>query len=687
MTTVNQAKRRQRTSRFLWLIVIAIFVLLLSFLTGPKIGSIVEGLTPPHLPPVSRTSKRIWLDQNWDQNISDKFHHISQGTRTLPIPLSWLLALEQPASSFLLSPFTSQGKFTDNNYLLRFGFIESKVNELNPHGLPIGFASTTFQTLPGIKNQTTAVGFNCAACHTAHLTYEDTEYVIEGGPAATDLGQLTLALGAALGQTLIASKLPIFDGRFERFAKNVLKDDAYNEANILNLSEELSDLVAILAALPDEVNIIEGYTRLDALNRIGNQVFALDPERFENYVAIDAPVTYPHIWTASWFNWVQYDGSIMQPLIRNTGEAMGVNANLDLTAPNEEQRFSSAIPLNNLWWIEAALSGEPPLPKRKFTGLLSPKWPDSFPAIDIEKAKHGATLYQQKCQECHLVPLNSDEIWNQDYIAPIKYSVNGVEHKTSDSLLKLKLISLNQIGTDSAQSKVLTNRTVNTVGNGNGSAFENTKGIGIDTEVCAPAPNFPVSPFEKQNSSYANEQLVNIPIKDGSSINFGLALGGIVQQANNAWFNENYIAEKDRVFYTRDRPNCLRAGGGYKARPLNGVWATAPFLHNGSIPSLMDLLSPPSDRPKLVQLGNIEFDAVNVGIQQNDNLDVEPGQKYNRNGYFILDTSVPGNSNRGHEFSNAWDNSKKWDEQKKGVIGPEYTVEERMAIIEYLKTL
>lgn len=687
MTTVNQAKRAQLISRIIWLASIIAIVLFLSFITGPKIGAIVDGLTPPNLPVTKKVSKRIWLDQNWDQTVSEKFHHISQGTRTLPIPLSWLLALEQPASNPFFSPFISAGKFSDNAYLLRFGFIEGDVNEQNPHGLPIGIASTPYQTLPGVKSPTTAVGFNCAACHTAHLTFNDTEYVIEGGPASTDLGQLTQALGAALGQTLIASKLPIFNGRFERFAKSVLQEDAYTDANILSLSQELEALIEHLASLPNAVKIVEGYTRLDALNRIGNQVFALDPERYENYIAIDAPVTYPHIWTASWFNWVQYDGSIMQPLVRNTGEAMGVNANIDTTAPEGQKRFSSAIPVNNLWWIEQALSGEAPLPKRKFSGLLSPKWPDSFPAIDQKKAAHGAELYQQVCQGCHLVPLGSEDIWSQKYMAPVKYFVDGAEHETSDSLLSLKLIPLNQIGTDPGQADVLVNRTVNTAGKGDGSPLENTQGLGINTEICGPAPTLPTSPFEHKNLAYDKEKLVNIPISDGSNINFGLALGGIVQQANEAWFEENYISKQDQDYYTKGRPNCLRASGGYKARPLNGIWATAPFLHNGSVPSLMDLLSPPDDRPALVQLGNIEFDAEKVGLKQSENLKNQKGEKYSRKGFFILDTSVAGNSNRGHEFSNDWDNSKGWDQQERGVIGPEYTIEERLALIEYLKTL
>jgi hypothetical protein len=66
----------------------------------------------------------------------------------------------------------------------------------------------------------------------------------------------------------------------------------------------------------------EGYGRLDALNRIGNQVFYTDlvasglTVSEENMHLRDAPVSFPPIWTVPWFYWAQYDASIEQPLIR-----------------------------------------------------------------------------------------------------------------------------------------------------------------------------------------------------------------------------------------------------------------------------------------------------------------------------------------------------------------------------------
>jgi hypothetical protein len=118
------------------------------------------------------------------------------------------------------------------------------------------------------------------------------------------------------------------------------------------------------------------------------------------------------------------------------------------------------------------------------------------------------------------------------------------------------------------------------------------------------------------------------------------------------------------------------ASAGYKARPLNGVWAVAPFLHNGSVPTLYDLLSPLSERPKAFLLGNPEFDPARVGLATHA---VDPkGRLYDEKGYFILDTSKAGNRNSGHEFS---------DDKHEGVIGPALSPDERNALVEFLKTL
>lgn len=97
---------------------------------------------------------------------------------------------------------------------------------------------------------------------------------------------------------------------------------------------------------------------------------------------------------------------------------------------------------------------------------------------------------------------------------------------------------------------------------------------------------------------------------------------------------------------------------GYFTRPLRGLWATAPFLHNGSVPTLWDLLKPAAERPKRFAVGHREFDPVKVGYVETPTTPV-----------WFLDTTVSGNHNTGHEY------------------GTRLTDEEKRDLLEYLKTL
>ncbi len=120
----------------------------------------------------------------------------------------------------------------------------------------------------------------------------------------------------------------------------------------------------------------------------------------------------------------------------------------------------------------------------------------------------------------------------------------------------------------------------------------------------------------------------------------------------------------------------------YIARPHVAVWATAPFLHNGSVPNLYGLLSPASERPDCFYLSpNMEFDPLNVGyaVTKCNSSSTSPDPM----GEFEFKTYLPGNSNQGHEFAGS---DCSGSQIKPGRLGCELPVADRWAIIEYLKT-
>ncbi|MEI9986809.1 MAG: di-heme-cytochrome C peroxidase [Aliidongia sp.] len=405
------------------------------------------GACGPSLPDYPKTDKSVWLDQRWQPTERDWYHHADQGTMTFGLPYEWLTALEQPTLSL-----SAAGSFTDPAYLDQFGFIASP-GPGNPSGLPVGFAHgaaivdpTTGEAWinPQSKQPFTGVGLTCAACHTGRITYGKTELLIDGGGAMTDLGKFRTALGLAVAYTVY---VPF---RADRFAERVLGPNASPEATAA-LKQKLADLLTsgkAALALDDNVkstSIEEGFGRLDALNRIGNQVFALDLAIDENYVGTSAPVHYPHIWDSSWFDWVQYNGSILQPMVRNAGEAMGVRALVNLT--NQKlPLYASTVNVTNLVKMEQDLAGKQPDATTGFNGLHAPAWPaDVFGPIDQALATKGAALYKEMCQGCHMPPVNSPEFWSSQFWSE--------PNAAGERYLKVTMVDTTYVGTDPSQAQ------------------------------------------------------------------------------------------------------------------------------------------------------------------------------------------------------------------------------------------
>jgi len=351
-----------------------------------------------------------WLNQNVSDKDIGLFYHTDQGTRTFGIPFEWFMALEQPSLS-PLSMFFSVDLFSDTAYLDRYGFIPDPFDK---KALPIGFAHGDAMLdptgepwrEPRYKKDMTGIGLTCAGCHTGRFTYKDTAVIIDGGPALTNLLKLKQGVGVALFMTRY---LP---GRFGRFAENILGKDAtagdrttlkYQIDQVLGQLKEVQQLENSVATQ----SIEEGYGRLDALNRIGNQVFSLDLKKPENYRGSSAPVHYPRIWNTPWFDWVQYNGSIMRPMVRNAGESLGVSSELNLTEP-AKGLFKSSVDVDALHKMEQMIAGDPPSVEKGFSGLKSPEWPENIlPKIDRPLAARGGELYKEHCQECHRPPVSN----------------------------------------------------------------------------------------------------------------------------------------------------------------------------------------------------------------------------------------------------------------------------------------
>ena len=121
------------------------------------------------------------------------------------------------------------------------------------------------------------------------------------------------------------------------------------------------------------------------------------------------------------------------------------------------------------------------------------------------------------------------------------------------------------------------------------------------------------------------------------------------------WYNKSWFAQSEPTSWFEPEK-------GYIAPPLDGIWATAPYLHNGSVPTLYELLHSPS-RPAYWQRSedSREFDWQKIGWKYED--------RKKGKGRMTYDTSLPGYSNQGHTFADS------------------LSVDQRWALVEYLKTL
>ncbi len=183
---------------------------------------------------------------------------------------------------------------------------------------------------------------------------------------------------------------------------------------------------------------------------------------------------------------------------------------------------------------------------------------------------------------------------------------------------------------------------------------EYPKDLGIDKQLAAQGePLFERDCAECHATGRDNRMGTVIPIEEI----------GTDPERTNAWTLEaaNAANEKVAEMGVQRTPMSKPEQPGYIALQLDGVWLRGPYLHNGSVPNLRDLLEPAEKRASIFYRGYDVYDPENVGF-------VTQGPNAARFGW-RFDTSVRGNGNKGHEY------------------GTDLVPQEKEALLEYLKTL
>jgi hypothetical protein len=577
----------------------------------------------------------------------ETFYHLSQGSEILPWTLLTAVDVADPGSA---KPFVEN--------LERYGLLPGPARD---DGLPVGLTVSSGPFTFGMD----FVGITCAACHVGELRHDGKAVRVDGAPNMFNLQLFySQAVDALMAATSDRSKL-------WRALKRLGRQDygrygvaapfvrpatlVYYGANMLLHRDRLDarlELIAVIRAAKeqrDPKHPTSGFGRLDAFDGTRNFMFTRLRKAdargdFEvntaNMVRLDAAVKFPPLWSRkAWppepveayrerpgrfppvwgfkdYDWVEWTIDTNTVMERNFTETLGAGATVVLDPRRTASLFESSIPIRNMHELEwLAYYIDPP------------RWPTAiFGEIKPDLAAAGQGIFRSRCAGCH------------EY---------GGDRHTPTGLIRLRGMRPEDVGTDPTAA----------------------------LRISCPVPDIGALVIPPRSYTAEDSQL----LRDCAGVKAGTAFTGnsfarTVQAAVDSIKQKAYAAAgidaaQQRAMEDLDRRRGVAwrdtlldtqpPYGPYAARPLYGIWAAAPYLHNGSVPTLYHLLLPPEQRPKRFALGGREYDPVRLGFA----VGTACGQQD-----CAVDTTRIGDGNGGH----LW--------------GTDLAEPDRMALLEYLKT-
>ncbi len=602
--------------------------------------------------PAMASDDILWMNK-WDQSCyedgtntcREDWYKIPQGTHLI----KWEVFqnLEKENSRDLFSAQENLEKYgflfsEENDYSSESGVYNGSYEEpveysVSQYGMPIGFVKDKNQL-----NNINYLGLTCATCHTGKVTYGDNTYFVEAGQGNLDFFKFLKDLSVALEAT---KSNPFKLGRFKRrfalyTAANVdlsaAPVDAFNGEGYL---DEAIDYVVAYEAR-NQTSVINGPSRIDAIGAILNQVHIDHAGKDDaNASPLSAPVSLPYIWDVSNLECMQTNCVADSPITRNAGEVLGVfgYSNIDEDENVDDMvelvamklglntLFNATPKMDNLFTLEQALSKASP-----------PKWPSSFPPLNAGLMTQGKEVYAQNCGGCHMDI--SDGLDDSELT-----EANSIGHRFT----KVTRVPYAEVGTDEAFAVDYGYR-------------KETSGI-LGTIIAQAAPD-EVDPETGIPFSESFPETFNALVLLGADTSVVLdnyqSSPEFAIKAIQAYplLSPSAALEALKIDYSAGHVD-LRTPttDEYRAKPLSGIAFTGPFLHNGSVRTLKDLLDAPEDRPTSFLIGSTDYDVADGG--------------YVNSGDFLLDTSIRGNSKDGHTYGTTLTNS------------------EKSALLEYMKSL
>ena len=512
--------------------------------------------------------------------------------------------------------------------LTRFGLLPDPSRN---DGLAIGLSLASNSYTFGME----FVGVTCAACHVSELRYGGKTIRVDGAPNMLNLQLFYAEAIGALFATLNDT------GKLWRALKRLGRQDferysiaapfvrpallGYYAVNVALNREKLKARVELIRVIRTAKELREeakkkganepatsGFGRLDAFD--GTRNFLLTRLRKEdvggefkvnikNMVKLNAPTKFPQIWSLkaekpgdvsiyyddpakfpqvwgfkdySWLEWTLNTDTVLE---RNFTETLGAGATVVLDPAAGTSLFNSSISINNLHDLEWLTYYIDP-----------PRWPaELFGPVDTAMAERGKSLFGSHCANCH------------EY---------GSSDRTETGLLRLRGRSLDIAGTDPAAA----------------------------LRISCPVPDTGAIDVASRPLTAAQADLLKDCAGVTAETRQAKGFASVTQKVVDEIKKKAYAAEgidearrrkiedldrRKKVVWRDTLLDTTPPDGPYAARPLHGIWAAAPYLHNGSVPTLHDLLLPPEQRPKQFALGSRDYDPKKVGFAVTTNCTVQ----------------------------------------------------------------
>jgi hypothetical protein len=485
----------------------------------------------------------------------------------------------------------------------RFGFLPDPAGPMNPHGLPVGV------TVARSRNAGTAgieiIGFNCAACHVGELTYKGKRVRVDGAPAMVNLQQYQIEFKDSLDATLHSpERLMALIVAIER-ERHTSDTPSGGEAGQYAAEPDVrsaGDVQAASSADPSFHSIPSAAA--DTAQSAPRGSFR---ERLKADIAfLKARLAY-----------VKKGNLLINGTEPGPGRVDAFGAARNLLFSQYAVKMQSPVSYPFIWSVPDNIGRKP----AEFGWIHYDGDTNSILERNIGQSLGMGSVFDPVTYESTL------RIGNL-------HQLEIMTHKLQPP--KWPADVLGEIDQNKAE-----------------------QGRQIFQQKCANC---------HQNRLFAQTEIGTDPNRANSfgqpvgKMPFPKAVAPILDGLKKRAFADDGIGPAEQAKMDAN-PVVWRSTAQYLARPLNGVWATGPYLHNGSVPTLYDLLHP-EQRPAKFKTGGREFDPVKVGYQSDSMV--------NGANVWVFDTSQPGNSNIGHSGE---------------AFGTTLPENQKSALLEYLKKL